>query len=107
MCSLSKEHHTINSNSKCIFFSELCPFLDLDFFIVNQAPHSRVLAPVCGAFVLYVGPFQSYTTFDWLYHKYYFQMYKFLQKKRKNVLENSWEICSICRAISNMDPECS
>ena len=33
------------------FFSELCPFFDLDFFILYQAPHSQTLAHACGALV--------------------------------------------------------
>ena len=33
------------------FLSELCPFVDSDFFILYQAPHSRALPPACGVFV--------------------------------------------------------
>ena len=43
--------HTINGdNSKCIFF-RIMPFFSLRLFILNHAPHSRALAPVCSALV--------------------------------------------------------
>ena len=53
MCSLPKRTiHTIKEdNSKCFFFSELYPFFDLDFFVLYQAPHSRVLPPSWSALV--------------------------------------------------------
>ena len=39
------------NNLKCIFFfSELCPFFRLAYFILYQAPQSQVLGPTCRAF---------------------------------------------------------
>ena len=34
------------------FNSELCPVFDLRLFILYQTPHSRALAPACGALVI-------------------------------------------------------
>ena len=54
VCSLSKEQsilHTKGDNSKCIFFSELCPFFRLRLFVLYQVPNSRALAPECDALV--------------------------------------------------------
>ena len=56
MCSLSKEQSILSKvvNSKCTFFGVM-PLCRLRLFILYQAPHSRVLAPACGALGLFSG----------------------------------------------------
>ena len=39
---------------KTHFCSELCPFFQLRFFILYQAPHRQALAPAFGALVLFM-----------------------------------------------------
>ena len=60
MFNIHKAIHTITIQNAFFFFRIICPFFDLDFLssvkhpIAKQAPHSRALAPTCGALILYL-----------------------------------------------------
>ena len=52
MCLLSKEQSILSRETiQNAFFSRIMPLFRLRLFIFYQVPHSRALAPVCGALV--------------------------------------------------------
>ena len=67
MCSRSKVKSMISRETIqfFFFFQNYAPFLTYDFLIPYEASHSRVLAPVSGALVLYLVAFECNTS-DWL-----------------------------------------